>query len=155
MKKLAIIIFAMILSCTAFSQDHSFKNTVVLETNVIASAHLSFDHQMIKFSDKASLTAGGDFILGVGFGYGSYWINPEVGLQFFGPKHFLETGVQYIIELSTSYDEGIKEDADNSFGIKTAYRYQATKGITFRIALNTYFLLDPPILPTLGIGYSF
>jgi len=43
---------------------------------------------------------GGYYIMGVGFGYGSHWLAPEISLLSFGPKHFLETGAQYAFDIN-------------------------------------------------------
>ncbi|WMN11908.1 hypothetical protein QYS49_31735 [Marivirga salinae] len=143
------------LLCTVFlleAQEKTPPNIIVVESNFIISTHFSYDRVMTSVGDKSALTLGGDYMMGTGFGYGTHWIAPEINLFSFGPKHFLETGIQYAIAFSNSEPEA---DSDSSLGIKVAYRYQGSKGFIFRTSLYAHLGVDPPVFPTIGFGYAF
>ena len=147
------VVFCFMVFGTGFNaQSLTPKNTIMLESNVIATAHLSYDRIVASFSEKTALMIGGDYVLGVGFGHGSHWIIPEANLKIFGPKHFLETGLQYAIGISDGdVDPEDEEELDSqSPGLRLAYRYQAARGFTLRLTVNSFFLFDPPILPNIG-----
>jgi hypothetical protein len=131
------------------AQNSMKKNSLALESNFIMTLSASYD-RIIPLKEKTVLMIGADYSMGIGFGYGSHWIIPEANLQFFGPKHFLETGVQYAFGL----DEN-DEEANSSPGIKIAYRLQGKKGFYFRATAGFLFLIDPVFIPAVGIGYSF
>ena len=48
-----------------------------------------------------------------------------------------------------------REGNENSPGFRIAYRLQGNKGITLRATAIVFFNLDPVLIPTIGIGYSF
>lgn len=93
--------------------------------------------------------------MGTGFGWGSHWIVPEFGARFFGPKHFMESSLQYAIDITPSNEDIAMYGREHSPGVRLAYRYQTIGGFNMRVALNTYFAIDPIIAPTVGVGYSF
>ncbi|PLX05446.1 MAG: hypothetical protein C0598_14670 [Marinilabiliales bacterium] len=107
---------------------------------------------MTSISDKSSLTLGADYIMGTGFGYGMHWIAPEINLFSFGPKHYLETGILYSFSIYQSEPES---DSDHSPGLRIAYRYQSGKGFIFRFNMYALLLTDPPVFPTIGLGWAF
>jgi len=61
----------------------------MVESNFIASLSISYD-RIVPIGVKTAIMFGGYYIMGVGFGYGSHWLAPEISLLSFGPKHFLE-----------------------------------------------------------------
>lgn len=144
MKKLLAFLFFAGLGIGALAQNETQRNSIVVETNFIMMSQLSYDH-FIPLKDNLSLMAGGGYIMGTGFGYGSHWVNVEAGVHAFGPRHFLEAGVQFI--------SGINDDS--SGGLKVAYRFQGKKGLTFKVTANAIFNIDPIFVPVFGIGYSF
>ena len=93
---------------------------------------------------------GGEYFMGIGFGHGSHWMVPKINLLSFGPRHFLEMGALYAFGITKE-----NEDNENSPGLRLAYRLQGNKGITFRATANIFFNIDPVLIPTIGIGYSF
>ncbi len=152
MKTILLILGLMCATILINAQNISPKNFIVVESNLIMSTHFSYDRVISVILDKSSLTLGGDYIMGTGFGFGTHWLAPEINFISFGPKHFLETGIQYAFCLTKSEAEG---DSDSSPGIRIAYRYQTPKGFIFRTSLNAYFMMDPPVFPAIGIGYAF
>ncbi len=150
--------FILILVCLFFAnvligQNNFRQNAIVVESNFILSLSFSYD-RVVPVGEKMAITLGSDYLMGVGFGYGSHWLAPEAGLIFFGPTHFLETGVMYAFQIGAdgSADE---EDSENSPGLRLAYRYQTKKGLTLRATANFFFNIDPVFIPALGVGYSF
>lgn len=152
MKNLIALLFAALAAFSATAQNFEKKNSIIAETNVIASLSFSYD-RIFPVSEKVAFMPGCDFMLGVGFGEGSQWLAPEANLMFFGPKHFLETGIMYALALGS---EDSEEDSEGSSpGVRIAYRIQWTKGFTFRASANVFFNIDPVFLPEIGIGYAF
>lgn len=146
-----VLIFLLQLVCDfIFAQNLEKRNTIMVETNLIISISASYD-RIVSLGEKTALMYGGDYLMGIGFGYGSQWLAPELSLLSFGPKHFLETGVLYVFTLKPDpeYNE------DNSPGIRLAYRFQAKNGLTFRATANAIFNIDPIFMPSIGLGYSF
>jgi len=152
MKRILSIFGFLLMVLSSNAQENPKRNVLAVESNFIISTHLSYDRVITSFNDKVSLAIGADYIMGTGFGCGSHWVAPEINLFSFGPRHFLETGILYSISIYNSDNEG---DSDNSLGIRVAYRYQAPKGFLFRASLLALFATDPPVFPTIGIGYSF
>ncbi len=126
------------------AQDRNPHNSIIVQTNFIAMSAITYD-RLLPLNHKMALSVGGGYIMGTGFGYGSHWLRIESGLLSFGPRHYLETGIQYII--------GINDDS--SPGLKLAYRFRCKNGITFYAATNFLFNIDPVFLPSVGVGYSF
>jgi len=83
----------------------------MVESNFIASLSISYD-RIVPIGVKTAIMFGGYYIMGVGFGYGSHWLAPEISLLSFGPKHFLETGAQYAFDINQD-----DEYNDNSPGL--------------------------------------
>lgn len=155
MKLISILFASLTLSYSAWSQDELPRNTIMVESNFILMGVISYD-RITPVSNKASIMFGGDYIMGLGFGYGSHWIAPEFGGMFFGPKHFMESGIQLVINVDKQeLDQPDEMEARISPGIRLAYRYQAFNGLTLRATANAVFLIDPIFIPTIGIGYSF
>lgn len=126
------------------AQDTAPRNSIIVESNFIAFSSVTYD-RIIPIKEKVAVLLEGGYIMGTGFGYGSHWLKVETSLLSFGPRNFLETGVQFVY--------GINDDS--SPGLKIAYRFQGSNGITLRVAANILFNLDPVFMPTIGIGYSF
>ncbi|MFA8437268.1 MAG: hypothetical protein ACEPOZ_22400 [Marinifilaceae bacterium] len=126
------------------AQNTTPRNSIVVESNLIATSSI-FYNRMVPINEKAVVAFGGGYIMGVGFGHGSDWLKFETSLLSYGPRHFLETGAQYIYGLND----------DSSPGLKLGYRFMGKKGLTFAITANVLFTIDPVVLPTVGIGYSF
>ncbi len=152
MKKIFLTFGFLCMVFLLKAQENTRSNIIVLESNFIMSTHLSYDRVITSLGDKSSLTIGGDYVMGTGFGYGMHWIAPEINLFSFGPKHFFETGIQYMFCLSKSDSDA---DSDSSLGLRIAYRYQTSKGFIFRAGLYAHLAVDPPIFPTIGFGYAF
>jgi hypothetical protein len=89
--------------------------------------------------------------MGTGFGFGAHWIAPELSILSFGPKHYLETGLSFAIPLYEG--ENLTDEA--SPGLRLGYRYQTRKKLFYRISIQAYFALDPPVLPAFGLGWNF
>ena len=146
---LAFLIIAFVIK----GQNFERRNSLILETNLIATLSASYD-RIIPFTEKLSLTLGGDYIMGVGFGHGAHWIAPEANLLFFGPKNYLETGVLYALNIKSG-DEEEEEDSNSSPGFRVGYKILGKRGFTFRASANILFDIDPIVIPEVGIGYSF
>ncbi len=145
-----ILFFASLFVANAsYAQNFDRRNSIMMESNFIASLSLSYD-RILPMGEKTAIMFGGDYIMGVGFGTGSHWLTPEISLIAFGPRHFLETGAQYLFEVGQH--DG---DPENSPGLRLAYRFQGNKGITLRATVNIFFNIDPLVVPTIGMGYSF
>lgn len=149
MRILLIFLASLFFANVLFSQNSFRNNSFIVESNFIATLSLSYD-RIVPVKEKIAVTFGGDSIMGVGFGYGSHWIAPEAGLLFFGPKHFLETGVMYAFEMGSD-----GEYTENSPGLRIAYRFQSKKGLILRATANLFFNIDPVFVPAFGAGYSF
>lgn len=143
---IVLLFLAGIIFCRipAEAQTTVRVNSLVLESNLIASTSLTY-YRMIPVKEKMAVLVGAGFILGTGFGSGSQGAQIEANLGWFGHKHFLETGAEIVF--------GFEEDI--SPGLKLAYRYQGERGFTIRVAVNILANIDPPVLPTVGIGYAF
>lgn len=153
--KILVLIFGFALSTSqVFAQDSIPKNSIIVETNVILCGVLSYD-RIIPMSQKARLMVGADYIMGLGFGWGAHGIAPEFGVMAFGPKHFMETGFQFVFDISKQSKDAEEEGGFTSPGIRLAYRFQSNKGFIFRATANAYFNIDPIFIPTIGFGYSF
>ncbi len=144
MRTFIIIIGFLIIANALYAQDEKKKNSVIIETNLLASTSVSYN-RIIPLKEKTSATIGGSYIMGTGFGYGSNWIAGEAGGLFFGPKHFLDTALLLVVGI----------DDDSSPGIRVAYRLLGEKGFTFRASANFYMNIDPIFVPSIGIGYTF
>ena len=142
---LALLVIADISSAQSFDK----RNSLLVESNFIMSLSISYD-RIIPIGNKTALMFGGDYLMGIGFGQGSHWLSPEVGLLSFGPKHFLDTGVMYVLDIK---QDG--EDKESSPGLRLSYRLQGNKGLTLRANANFYFNIDPIFIPTIGLGYTF
>ena len=151
MKRLILILIVFIASNTLNAQNFQKRNSLVVETNLIATLSFSYD-RIIPIEEKTAFMIGGSYKLGVGFGGGSHWLAPELGFLFLGPKHYLETGLQYVFDVVEGDEE---EDSNSSPCIRIAYRLQGSKGFTFRASANFLFDFDPFFLPEIGIGYTF
>lgn len=149
MRTLIFILGCLFFGNTLTGQNSFPRNSIIVESNFIATLAFSYD-RAIPVNEKMAFSFGSDYIMGVGFGYGSHWLAPEAGLLFFGPKHFLETGVMYAFEIDP---EG--EDAENSPALRVAYRLQGKKGLTLRATANVFFDIDPVFVPAIGLGYVF
>ena len=145
MKKLYFLIVLLLITIAGNAQEIR-KTMIVLESNIIATTSFSFD-RIIPLTDRSSLTIGGDYIMGTGFGTGSHWLAPEVNLLSFGPRNYLESGMLYVLNISKN-----SETMENSPGLRLAYRHQGNKGLVLRVTFNYVFSIDPPFLPALGIG---
>jgi len=154
MRRIYLLISFVLITLNLFGQDSIKKNSIMVETNGIMMTSLSYD-RYVHFNEKAAIIFGGEYIMGTGFGWGAHWLVPEVGILAFGPKHFLETGIQYAFDIS-EYNEDVEiYGREHSFGVRLAYRYQTNAGFNVRVTANGYFTVDPIFIPTLGIGYSF
>ena len=147
MRTLILFFTFLFVTTASYAQNFDRRNTIMVESSFIATLSISYD-RIVPIGQKTAIMFGGDYIMGVGFGTGSHWLTPEISLTAFGPRHFLETGAQYLFELK--YDD----DPENSPGLRLAYRLQGKKGITFRATANFMFNIDPVFIPTIGIGYS-
>ena len=145
---LLIFVFLFVVNASN-AQNTDKRNSIFVESNIIASLSLSYD-RIVPVGEKIAIMFGGDYFMGIGFGQGSHWLVPEIDLLSFGPRHFLETGVQYAFGIPQD-----SEDSESSPGLRLAYRLQGNKGITFRATANVFFNMDPVLIPTIGIGYSF
>ena len=157
MKTTLCILGLLLCTITINAQDFSFRNSLMLESNLIAYTALTYD-RIIPLSTKTSLLAGGGVFIGTGFGHGSQWLLAKSSLLSFGPKHFLETGVQYLYSLSKEEDqeeENESNDDESSFGLRFAYRYISNKGISLSATMNFLFNVDPVVMPALAVGYTF
>ncbi|MCF7824932.1 MAG: hypothetical protein K9N35_12280 [Candidatus Marinimicrobia bacterium] len=136
----------------AISQQTTSGNILKLETNGILTAHLSYD-RIFPVNEKSSLMLGADVIMGVGFAYGATGFAPEINVLLFGPKHFLEVGGLMIIDME---DDDPEEGAEiSSPGLRTSYRYELPSGLSVGSSLLLLLDIDPPVVPTLYLGYSF
>jgi len=150
MKRTLILFIACLAGAVSSNaQNHNFQNSVIVESNFIISLSVSYD-RIVPAGDKTAIILEGEYIMGIGFGHGSHWLVPEIGLLSFGPRHFLESGVEYAFGISQGDDFN-----ESSPGIRLAYRFQGNHGITFRATANAFFNIDPVLIPTIGIGYSF
>jgi len=153
MKSLLLFGFFFI-SLSSCGQVEIRKNSIMVETNLIMMGSVSYD-RYVPINEKTALIFGGEYILGMGFGWGAHWLVPEVGVLAFGPKHFLEAGIQYGFDISP-YNEDVEiYGREHSLGARLAYRFQTNGGFNIRATANGYFSIDPIFFPTLGIGYSF
>lgn len=143
--QILLLIGVLGLSNPAYTQENTPRNSIMIESNIIAVTSLSYD-RIVPLKEYAALLFGGSYLMGTGFGHGSHWLGVKSGVLAFGPKHFLETGIQYVFALT---------DDDSSFGVQLAYRFVSKKGLSFRAATNLLFNFDPIFIPTLGIGYTF
>jgi len=150
MKTLILFITGLLVANSSLAQNFEKRNTILLETNLILSLSISYD-RIVPTGEKTALMFGGDYLMGIGFGYGSHWLAPEMSLLSFGSKHFLETGVMFVISLNPDPDY----NENYSPGIRFAYRIQGKKGFTFRATTNFIFNIDPVFIPSIGFGYSF
>ena len=146
--------YAFLICTTLNAQNTARLNSINIETNIIATLSTSYA-RVVPINEKFGATFGGKYMMGIGFGHGSHWLIADAGILCFGPKHFLETGVQYAFGLvnGDESDEGGLEGS--SPGLRFAYRLQGSKGLAFRAAVDVFFNIDPYIMPALGIGYSF
>lgn len=152
--KTLILLFVI---SSIYSQNESTKNTFIVESNFILSLSLSYDRE-IPIKEKMSLMVGADYVMGVGFGYGSHFIAPEVNLLLFGPRHHMEIGALYIFNIYTNEDgedSSPEYDEDSSPGARIAYRFQARNGVCFRVNIGVFPNIDPLIFPAIGVGYAF
>lgn len=157
MKKIILFVVLIIISSSTINaqeiQKHR-KNSIMLESNVIGMTSISYD-RYIRLPENLSLILGAEYAMGTGFGWGTHWVVPEIGILAFGPRHFLESGLEFCIDISP-YDEVVEEYGRNhSPGIRIAYKYQTEYGICFRVCSNFYFMMDPIIVPTVGLGIAF
>lgn len=154
-RKLIIFFFAMIWVQALVAQEARPLNSIIVETNVIGTAHLSYD-RIIPWTERVSLAAGAEYWLGIGFGWGAHWIVPNFKALFFGPKHFLELGGLFAFDISGQEDkESENWDPDQGPGVKLAYRYQTKGGFIIRASANFVYGIDPPVVPAVGIGFAF
>ena len=150
MKNVVLIFGLVFFFKFALAQDHVKRNNIVIESNFIISLPISYD-RVVPLNNKLALTFGADYVLGVGFAYGSHWLAPEINLLSFGPKHFLESGIQYAYYINSDPES----DDNHSPGLRLAYKYQSESGVIFRLAMTFFFNIDPIIFPTIGLGYAF
>jgi len=152
MKSIVLILLSFFISVFVFAQNFEQENTLMVETNFIMTLSFSYD-RVIDAEENVAFMVGVDYVMGVGFGFGSHWIVPEVNLVSFGPNHFLETGIIYAIGIPFVDDE--PEYRVSSAGMRIAYRYQTNKGFILRATGNIYFNIDPIFVPAIGVGYAF
>lgn len=152
----ALILFTVLLSVVQLeAQEDRRLNSLILETNVIGTTNFSYD-RIIPVREKVAGAVGAEYWLGVGFGWGSHWIVPNAKFLFFGPKHYLETGLLYAVDVSGNADKDSPDyEPDHGPGFKLAYRYQTNGGFIIRASANVVLGFDPPIIPALGIGFAF
>ena len=150
MRKLIIALGLLFIVDALSAQDLTRRNTVMVESNFIMSLSLSYD-RVVPVNEKMSLMVGADYVMGVGFGYGSHWVAPEMDLLLFGPRNFLETGVQYYYSINPDSEA----ESNSSPALRIAYRFQGDNRWTLRSTANFIFEIDPIFIPSIGIGYSF
>ena len=153
MKNLHILL-AFFICTNLYAQNTDRLNSINMETNFIGTLSTAYA-RVVPINEKIGASLGIDYMMGIGFGSGSHWIVFDAGILCFGPKHFLETGVQYSFELGEKNEDSENDDSDNTAGLRFAYRLQGNKGLAFRATIDVFFNYDPVIWPTLGIGYSF
>lgn len=155
MRQLCSTLLILMSTFSLNAQNVERLNSFILESNVIGTASFSYD-RIIPWKEKASFAVGGEYWLGIGFGWGSHWVVPSAKMLFFGPKHFLETGLIYAIDVSSNEDkESADYEPDHGPGFKLAYRFQTKSGFIAHASANVVFGFDPPIIPAIGIGYAF
>jgi hypothetical protein len=124
------------------SMFHVRKNSVYIGI-------LSLNYaRMIPLGQKTGLTLGGGLINIDGWG-----VVAESTVLYGGVKHFLESGIMgaYFFEPSSESDEILK-----AVTLRVGYRYQAPRGLLFRVAPNFIFSTEDNIVfAALSIGYSF
>ena len=153
MKKL-VIISCIFICNTLNAQNTDRLNSINVETNFIGTLSTTYA-RVVPINEKIGATFGGEYMMGIGFGNGSHWIVADAGILCFGPRHFLETGVPYAFGLGKNEESSDDDEDESSAGLRFAYRLMGIKGLTFRATVDVFFNIDPYILPTLGIGYSF
>jgi hypothetical protein len=153
MKNLFILLSVFIYA-NLNAQNTDRLNSINVETNFIATLSTSYT-RVVPINEKIGATFGGEYMMGIGFGEGSHWIVVDAGILCFGPRHFLETGIQYAFALGYDAENSEEGEDGSSPGLRFAYRLQGNKGLAFRATIDVFFNIDPYIMPALGIGYSF
>lgn len=151
MKRLFVVMLILFAANAIYAQNFEMRNSIIVESNLIMTLSASYD-RIMPIKEKLAVTVGGDYIMGVGFGYGAHWIEPEANLLLFGPRHFLEAGIIYAFNLISGDEEA---DSNSSPGFRFAYKIQGKKGFTLRASANFLFDIDPVFVPEVGVGYSF
>ena len=153
MKRIIWFLAFFSLSFHLIGQDKEFQpqSQISIQTNILATTHFNFTRQVSPLGSKSILGVGLEYIMGTGFGFGAHWIAPELSILSFGPKHYLETGLSFAFPMYEG--ENLTDEA--SPGLRLSYRYQTRNKLFYRISIQAYFALDPPVLPALGLGWNF
>lgn len=146
MKILVLILTISVVRFTICAQEPSSRNIISVETNIIQMSSITYN-RVVPLKDRMDILFGGGYVMGNAFWYGSHWIRIESNLMFFGPRHYVETGGQYLI--------GINEES--SLGFNVAYRFLSKKGLSITANINGYLnrYSAPLIAPTIGLEYFF
>ncbi|MEN8118528.1 MAG: hypothetical protein ABFS16_16210 [Bacteroidota bacterium] len=129
------------------------RNSVSLETNLILTLDLDYE-RLLPVKDHFGVLLGGGYTMGIGFAYGAHWLNAETMLVLGGPKHIFETGLTAFLNIDSDSDDN-EDNGDSGPGLKIGYRFQGKKGLLLKANVTLITFEDPPIIPMLGIGYSF
>lgn len=144
----------MFVAFNSNGQDEIKKNSIMVESNFIMMTSVSYD-RYVPLKERTAIILGGEYIMGTGFGWGTHWIVPEIGILAFGPKHFLEASAEFAFDVTPSNEDIEMYGRENSPGVRLAYRLQTHSGFSFRVTANSYFNIDPIFVPTIGVGFAF
>lgn len=150
MKNLILVLTLLFVADITNAQNTDRLNSFAVESNYVISFSLSYD-RIVSKGEIINMMFGGDYIIGTGSYFGSFWLAPEMTMLILGPKHFIEGGLQYALDI-TFGDRYTNSTSVMRFG----YRFQGHKGMMLRATLNFYDeSIDPMNLLSMGIGYSF
>lgn len=158
--KLLFVTYALIMSCSIFAQEENHhtlrKNSIYAEGLGYSLFFGSLNYERnIRLTDHTYLGIRG----GIAFSYGVHGI-VELNGFFFGPKHFLETGIG-TCSLSGWH---FSDEPDGSYfkfsslqpAGRIGYRYQGTIGFLVKAAPFIFHDGDKlRVWPSVSIGYSF
>ena len=79
MRTLILFFVFLFFVNASYAQNFDRRNTIMVESNIIGSLSISYD-RIVPIGEKTAIMVGGDYIMGVGFGTGSHWLTPEIGM---------------------------------------------------------------------------
>jgi len=146
MKTLLLILTILFVQFSICAQESNSRNIVSLETNIVSMSSITYN-RIIPLKDRIDLLFGGGYVMGSAFWFGNHWVRIESNLMFFGPRHYFETGIQYLIGI----------DDESSPGLNVAYRFLSKKGVSITANFNAYLnrYSAPLFAPTIGLEYVF
>lgn len=119
-------------------------NMFTIRRNAIVNEDILFNtyERIFPVNDKFGIVGKVGIMI-----FDPFFFYTEVAGLYFGPRHFMETGIGYISDPTN--DDGL-----NSVTIRIGYRFQSFKGLLLKASIIAAPSEDAYI-PLLGLGFAF